>query len=89
MNRYILVLFGWLRAGLLSACPVCEKRQPKGFAGIAHGTGPESPLDYWLLYGAVAIVLLTFVLFLWYIIKPKTSKTQRLNPPFLTDWQYE
>ncbi|MBO0931831.1 hypothetical protein [Fibrella aquatilis] len=75
MNPYILFLFGWLRAGLLSACPVCEKRQPKGFAGITHGTGPESPLDYWILYGAIAIVMLTFILFIWYVIKPKTRET--------------
>ena len=89
MTRYMLILFGWLWTDLLSACPVCEKRQPKGFAGITHGTGPESLLDYWILYGAIAIVMLTLVLFFWYLTKTKPSETHRLNPPYITDWHYE
>jgi hypothetical protein len=87
MNRYLILC--WLWAGSLSACPVCEKQQPKGFAGITHGTGPENVIDYWILYGALTLVGLTFGLYVWYIFQPETTATRHLKRQFLTDWNHE
>lgn len=73
----------------LLACPLCAKRQPKGFAGITHGTGPESAFDYWILYGAMALVLLTVVLFVWYLAKPDGRTPRHLHEPLQLDWHHE
>ncbi len=89
MKTFLITVWLFLLSGVLLACPVCKKRQPKGFAGITHGTGPEGPLDYWILYGAIALVLLTLVLFVWYLIKPGTRTASALNGCGLTDWHHE
>lgn len=68
----------WLLASLfislpLWACPVCDKRQPKGFAGITHGVGPSGTFDYLMLYGAILVVALTFGLFLRFLLWPESA----------------
>jgi hypothetical protein len=93
MKISLIALFFWLTATVLTACPVCDKRQPKGFAGIIHGTGPEGLFDYWMLYGSIAIVVLTFMLFVWFAIKPdhQTTETAAINHrkrTGFTDWNH-
>ena len=66
----ILLLFLLPWALPVLACPVCEKNQPRGFAGITHGVGPQGPFDYVMLYGSIAIVVVTFVLFFRYLVRP-------------------
>jgi hypothetical protein len=41
------------------ACDVCKKQQPKVLQGIAHGAGPESQWDYVIVWGTVAITVIT------------------------------
>ena len=61
------------------ACELCKKRQPKGFENITHGNGPETMLDYWILYGSIGIVILTMVLFVRYALKPNRNSFQQFE----------
>jgi hypothetical protein len=61
------------------ACELCKKRQPKGFENITHGNGPETMLDYWILYGSIGIVALTMILFVKYSLKPNRNSFQHTN----------
>ena len=61
------------------ACPMCEKQQPKILRGIAHGAGPESNLDYVIVWTMVAIVLVTLFFSLKFIIKPKEKEENHIK----------
>ena len=61
------------------ACPMCEKQQPKILRGIAHGAGPESNLDYVIVWTMVAIVLVTLFFSLKYLIKPKEKEANHIK----------
>ena len=79
---YLTIVFCLLSLRSL-ACPACQKRQPKGFANITHGTGPEDLFDYVMLYGSIVVVVLSFGLLIYYSLKPKRA----VHPPFI-DWTH-
>ncbi len=81
-SRFLALLFCLLSAWSL-ACPLCQKRQPKGFANITHGTGPENLFDYVMLYGSIVVVVLTLGLLIYYSIKPKSADQQPV-----IDWNH-
>ena len=54
----------------ISACPVCERNQPKILRGITHGAGPESKWDYVIVWVTVAIVVCTLFFSVKWIIQP-------------------
>ncbi|MBC8156528.1 MAG: hypothetical protein H7Z72_26900 [Bacteroidetes bacterium] len=89
MKTYSLTILGWLLTTVALACPICDKRQPKGFAGITHGTGPEGAFDYWMLYGSIAVVVLTLLLFVRFMIRPETRAMYRLKQQHFIDWHHE
>ncbi|MDB5241381.1 MAG: hypothetical protein JWP57_2006 [Spirosoma sp.] len=95
MKTSLTALFlGLITFTSLLACPVCDKRQPKGFAGITHGTGPEGTFDYCMLYGSIAVVVLTLLLFIRFMIRPdrRTAETRtmyRLKQQHFIDWNHE
>ena len=71
MKKNLLSLLTMLLLALPTlACPVCQKSQPKGFANITHGVGPGGPFDYFMLYGSIAVVVLTFGLFFRHLFRP-------------------
>ncbi|MBF2023008.1 hypothetical protein H0I72_01030 [Flavobacterium psychrophilum] len=61
------------------ACPMCEKQQPKVLRGITHGAGPESNLDYIIVWTMVITVLITLFFALKYLIKPKENQTNHIK----------
>ena len=61
------------------ACPMCEKQQPKILRGIAHGAGPESNLDYVIVWGMVAFVVITLFYAVKYLIKPKENNDDHIK----------
>ena len=61
------------------ACPMCEKQQPKVLRGITHGAGPESNLDYVIVWSMVVIVLTTLFFALKYLIKPKENEANHIK----------
>ena len=77
MKKLLIVAIATLLLALPAlACPVCEKNQPKGFAGITHGVGPGGTFDYLMLYGAIAVVVLTFALFVRYLVRPDNRRNE-------------
>ncbi|MBC7426866.1 MAG: hypothetical protein H7321_10055 [Bacteroidia bacterium] len=70
MKKIFLIFVFALGSQFLSACPVCEKQQPKITLGLTHGAGPQSNWD-WVIIAVVAIItLLTFVFSAKYLFKP-------------------
>jgi hypothetical protein len=77
MRNNLLTLLATLLLALPAlACPLCAKNQPKGFANITHGVGPGGPFDYVMLYGSIAVVVLTMGLFLRFLVRPDGRRNQ-------------
>ena len=89
-TKLIITGFFWLiTTNMLTACPLCEKRQPAGFANITHGTGPEGAFDYWMLYGSIGVVIITLLLFIRFMISPETAAMRHLKQHGFSDWNHE
>lgn len=52
------------------ACDVCQRNQPKLLQDISHGTGPQTESDYYIIGGAVILVVFTLIYSLKYLLKP-------------------
>ncbi|GAB3299406.1 hypothetical protein GCM10027511_14620 [Hymenobacter humi] len=77
MKRNLFALLSCLLLALPAlACPVCEKNQPKGFAGVTHGVGPGGAFDYVMLYGSIAVVVVTLMLFFRFLLRPDNRRNQ-------------
>lgn len=76
-TRFILLFV--LLAQTVSACPVCEKQQPGITRGLTHGAGPQSNWDWVIIAVITAITVLTFILSLKYLIKPKEKNTSHIK----------
>ena len=77
--RILLFLFFMQAAQLVSACPVCEKKQPAITQGITHGTGPGSYWD-WVIIGVITLItILTLVYSMKYLIKPGEKNTDHVK----------
>ncbi|MFD2787435.1 hypothetical protein [Hymenobacter rubripertinctus] len=75
-KNLLLLLAGLLLTVPALACPVCEKRQPKGFANVTHGVGPGGWFDYAMLYGSITIVVLVFACFFWFLLRPDNARNR-------------
>ena len=63
----------------LYACTVCKSQQPKVLQGISHGTGPENSWDYFIILCSCVLVLITLILSLRYLIKPKEQNPNHIK----------
>lgn len=70
MRRLILTISLLLNVLWAWACPVCERNQPKVLKGITHGAGPDSNLDYVIVWVTVAIVAFTLYFSVKWLIHP-------------------
>lgn len=70
MKTFLLTLTATLLSLAAFACPVCEKQQPKILQGISHGAGPQSSIDYAIVWAAVIIVLVTLFYSIKWMLKP-------------------
>lgn len=72
LRQFILfaLAFGWALPRAL-ACQVCKAEQPAGLENITHGPGPSGWIDYFIMYSASVIVLITLYLSIKYLVKPK------------------
>lgn len=66
-------------------CDVCQKNQPKLLKNIAHGTGPQSSYDLIIIWAAAIIVLITLILSLKLLIKPKEKNKDHIKNIILKD----
>jgi len=84
--KKIKMLLCYLLTGLSSfACPVCERNQPKVLKGIIHGAGPESQWDYVIVWTTVAIVLLTLVFTIKWIVRPGEKSDTHIKRAILNN----
>lgn len=79
MKKYLFLMLFMAFSLASYACPMCEKQQPKILRGIAHGAGPESNLDYVIVWTMVAIVFITLFFALKYLIKPKENGANHIK----------
>lgn len=64
---------------MLYACEVCKDQQPKLLKGITHGAGPQNNFDYFIMWASGVIVLITLVLSVRLLIKPKESNPDHVK----------
>ena len=65
--------------GTVMACDVCEKQQPKILRGITHGAGPESNWDYVAVWTTVAIVMVSLVYAVKWIVHPGEKESEHVK----------
>ncbi|MEA3425112.1 MAG: hypothetical protein U9R46_02575 [Bacteroidota bacterium] len=76
-----------LRSAVM-ACAVCEKQQPRILQGITHGSGPESNWDYLIISVTAAIVLVTLVLSIAWLIRPGERSDSHIKQWILKEEYY-
>ena len=79
MKKSIYTTLLLVLSAISYACPMCDKQQPKILKGIAHGAGPESNLDYVIVWGMVAFVALTLFYAVKYLVKPKENNDNHIK----------
>lgn len=52
------------------ACEVCEEQQPKWLQGVVHGTGPQGPADYIILFAGIVIVIAVLFFSIKFLVMP-------------------
>jgi hypothetical protein len=67
------------------ACTVCKSQQPKVLQGITHGTGPASVWDYFIILSSCFLVLITLIMSLRYLIKPKEDSPNHIKHMILEE----
>jgi uncharacterized protein HemY len=73
MKRKLLLLMSLMVIGLTSpllACDVCKSQQPKVVQNITHGAGPQGQTDFIIIAIAIAVVLVTLIFSIKYLLKP-------------------
>lgn len=80
-----LMLLFVLFVQVATACPVCEKQQPKITQGLTHGAGPQSNWDWVIIAVITIITVLTFVFSLKYLIKPGEKNTNHIKQLILNN----
>lgn len=84
MKALLILLFA-LSLQIVSACPVCEKQQPKITQGLTHGAGPQSNWDWVIITIITAITVFTFIYSLKYLIKPGEKNTNHIKQSILSN----
>ncbi|RFM36858.1 hypothetical protein DXN04_04985 [Chitinophaga silvisoli] len=79
MKRIFLLILWLFSAYVTSACPACEKQQPKLLRGITHGTGPDSQWDYVIIVVTVVFVIITLFLSVKWLIRPNESMQNHIK----------
>ena len=64
---------------MINACPTCEAQQPRILRGITHGTGPDSSMDYIIVWVMVAIVIATLFFSIKWLIVPGEKSDKHIK----------
>ena len=70
---FTLIMYSFIQ---VFACELCKSQQPELLQDIAHGTGPQGTVDYIILWTAVVIVSITFILSALFLILPNKMDKQ-------------
>jgi phage shock protein PspC (stress-responsive transcriptional regulator) len=79
MKKVIFLSFIFLAHTLATACPTCERQQPKIVRGIIHGTGPEHNWDYIIVLFITIITVLTLFFSIKWFVKPGEKNTEHIK----------
>lgn len=83
--KYLLSILVVLTAQIATACPVCEKQQPKITQGLTHGAGPQSNWD-WVIIAIISVItILTLIYSVKYLIKPGEKNENHIKQSILSN----
>lgn len=83
--KYLLTMFLIFVVQWVSACPVCDRQQPKVFMGITHGVGPGSNWDWVIIVAMTLIVLVTLFFSIKFLVKPGEKNNKQVKESILTE----
>lgn len=78
-----------LTAHLVTACPVCERQQPKVLRGVVHGSVPESSWDYVIIAVVALITVVTLFYSVKWLIRPGETNKGHIKYQILNNELYE
>ncbi len=67
---FLLTSLCLIPGGVVLACDVCQRQQPKFLGGITHGAGPQNDWDYVIVAAMVLIAFISLVYAVWWTFKP-------------------
>ena len=80
MKKFHIVLLVFFASVVQSiACEVCKRNQPELLQNISHGTGPQADSEYYIIGGAVLVVLFTLIYSVKYLLKPGESSPEHIK----------
>ncbi|MBK7391256.1 MAG: hypothetical protein KA347_05640 [Bacteroidia bacterium] len=83
--KYLLSILIFLTVQIATACPVCEKQQPKITQGLTHGAGPQSNWD-WVIIAIISVItILTLIYSVKYLIKPGEKNENHIKQSILSN----
>ncbi|MCB0458166.1 MAG: hypothetical protein KDC91_10525 [Flavobacteriaceae bacterium] len=83
--KYLLSILVVLTAQIATACPVCEKQQPKITQGLTHGAGPQSNWDWIIIAIIMLITVLTLIYSIKYLLKPGEKNENHIKQSILSN----
>ena len=72
-----------------TACPICERNQPKLLRGLVHGPGPEGKLDYFIVGLVTLISMITLYLTVKRIISPGEKQADHIKRSVINSNDHE
>lgn len=80
MRKFQLVLLVFFASVVQAiACEVCKRNQPELLQDISHGTGPQADSEYYIIGGAVLVVLFTLIYSVKYLLKPGERSPEHIK----------
>ena len=87
--KKIISIIGFTTSHLwMTACPLCEKNQPKILRGITHGTGPDSNWDLVIISATAAIVLYCLYFTIRHLLKPGETNNNHIKNSIFNITEY-
>jgi formate hydrogenlyase subunit 3/multisubunit Na+/H+ antiporter MnhD subunit len=84
MKKIITIISFLILYTSISACPVCERANAKkAFGSISHGTGPDSSLDYIVVWITIIISVLALFYSIKWLIKPAEQNEDHIKNSIL------
>lgn len=80
MKKWPLVLLLFFSSVIQAfPCDVCKRNQPELLQDISHGTGPQADSEYFIIGGAIMVVLFTLIYSIKFILKPGEKSPEHIK----------
>ena len=70
----------------LTACPVCDRQQPKFMRGVVHGIGPQDKWDYISVTVMIILAIITLFYSVKWLIKPGEKNSNHIKYSILNEY---